>query len=1078
MGSRVTRQDGESSRRAPEEWRMKPALEQVGRLPRLLLLTLAVGCSAGSPGAPPPAGGDPLTRLGLLLSANHLIAPEGGSATLSIRLSQPPTQVRSVVARLTTGDSSLSVDGPTEFSFGIDDWNREQTLTLLASEDDDADDGFGSLDVELIGAASQTVMITVADNEVPAVAGVRITVKDASRVGAASFPVTAVLPLAYGAFQDASSFRIADSSGRHVPAQFVVLNRWWARDNSIRHVVAHFEATVAPNGQTYAFFRTTGGDTAAPARGVTVTDSSTQMVVDTGALRFVLKKTGFNLFDEVSVDLNDNGSYESSERIIAPGSSEGPVFTGRLAGDVQRARDRTNLDFVIEEAGPMRAVVRVSSRGSFHGVTDHRHGFAMRLHAYAGKPWVKVDYQLQNSAKNVRYSWPLYFEDVSLLLKPALSGAAVRLSLAPGERVEEALAGDGRYLFQSSLTEGSVRRSSGDSLIRSATVAPAKGAPAWADVSDGSRGMAVIIRNFAEMWPNGIEVAPDSSVAVRLWPKWSAQWHEKQLSPTGLYWLEDMQHVYKEVLFYFHGPGIAASALDDLASNFTWHPVPTLQVAEYRRTAVTLDLDGILPNDAKLPWIDQKQDYWLGYPQKYPWSRTFDSDPALDTYAYGWANCEGDTGRKSAGTGGGWPTTNGEFFGSEGVDRWYAGERMALGDLNVRPIWMEGYVHDADQAFLELTDDPYNGWSWRAYEGDQSASFLAAPYLAGTGFGGWTAKGNTHAWFYHVEEHYLASANPWIKDFYKFLGEFRKRELFQLEWNGVNTNTRAEAHMQAGAMQAFRVTGDPQLWDAVQFQVASLAQGRINKRVGGMNETDASGEMGFFARSMINVLVESRGADHQTFAEAWNVLWGIADWNLNISNYSYFINAFAGPGSSSATGHLMADPMAWWYLQTGRGAWRDQLAAYATTGINGGESSPFSTLDRWSGDWTGRVTEGVLRAPKPSETPPARINDLSLAMAGGSVRLSWTAPARARRYHVVWDTIQLSVDFSQATDRRNLWAARPVGTGLVAAPGTRQTLDFAPTGVASGQTVWVAILSFDAENNMSDASNLATFTLP
>ncbi|MGQ0614087.1 MAG: hypothetical protein ACT4PV_10155, partial [Planctomycetaceae bacterium] len=147
-------------------------------------------------------------------------------------------------------------------------------------------------------------------------------------------------------------------------------------------------------------------------------------------------------------------------------------------------------------------------------------------------------------------------------------------------------------------------------------------------------------------------------------------------------------------------------------------------------------------------------------------------------------------------------------------------------------------------------------------------------------------------------------------------------------------------------------------------------------------------------------------------------------------------------------------------------------------GINGGEMSPFSSLDRWSGDWTGRVTEGVLRAPKPSETPPAAVNDLTLGMAGANVRLRWTAPAGAKRYHVVWDTMQLSPVFTQATDRRNLWAARPVGTGLVAAPGASQSLDFAPTGVAGGQTVWVAILSFDAENDMSDPSNIAVLTLP
>ncbi|MGQ0613241.1 MAG: hypothetical protein ACT4PV_05830, partial [Planctomycetaceae bacterium] len=294
---------------------MKSAAVRLRALSSIAMLVLVAGCSSGASGPPPPPGGGPGAGLGLVVSANHVVAPEGGSVTLSFRLSGPPSAERDVLARLTTSDPTLTVVGPTVFLFTLGDWDREQALTLVASEDDDAEDGFGVVEVELVGDASQTVMVSVADNEVPAVEGLRITVKDASLAGAAGFPVSAVIPLAPGAFQDTSSFRIADSSGRHVPAQFQVLNRWWVRDNSIRHVVAHFEATVAPDGKSYLFFRTTGGETAEPPRGVTLADSSTQLVVDTGAVRFVLKKTGFNLFDEVSVDLNDNGSYEASERI-------------------------------------------------------------------------------------------------------------------------------------------------------------------------------------------------------------------------------------------------------------------------------------------------------------------------------------------------------------------------------------------------------------------------------------------------------------------------------------------------------------------------------------------------------------------------------------------------------------------------------------------------------------------------------------------------------------------------------------------------------------------------------------------
>src|SRR5690242_2987031 len=79
-----------------------------------------------------------------------------------------------------------------------------------------------------------------------AVIDVPLTVKDTSGFGANSFPTSVVVPVPYGQFQDTSTFRITDSSLNTVPCQFEVLTRWYAKDNSIREVLAHFASTVSP----------------------------------------------------------------------------------------------------------------------------------------------------------------------------------------------------------------------------------------------------------------------------------------------------------------------------------------------------------------------------------------------------------------------------------------------------------------------------------------------------------------------------------------------------------------------------------------------------------------------------------------------------------------------------------------------------------------------------------------------------------------------------------------------------------------------------------------------------------------
>lgn len=48
----------------------------------------------------------------------------------------------------------------------------------------------------------------------------------------------------------------------------------------------------------------------------------------------------------------------------------------------------------------MRVIIRAEAPTVYNSTTDHKHGFAVRIYTYAGKSFVKVDYQLQNSAKN------------------------------------------------------------------------------------------------------------------------------------------------------------------------------------------------------------------------------------------------------------------------------------------------------------------------------------------------------------------------------------------------------------------------------------------------------------------------------------------------------------------------------------------------------------------------------------------------------------------------------------------------------------------------------------------------------
>ena len=1023
--------------------------------------------------------------LSVVVEVANLVIVEGATGEAPVRLSEAPGSDATVEIAFTANDGSILLESSDTLVFTPQDWNTAQNVRFTAVQDDDADDGVAIVRVRLQGANSVSFPVSASDDDEPANNGVKLTVKESSGFGVTDHPVLAVIPLEYGKFQTTDSFRIRDGADNPVPAQFDVLNRWAAKDNSIRHVVAKFQASVVPNGKKVFFFKTEGGQDAAPAHPVQVTETGNTITVDTGTLRFSILKNGHNLFNEVHYDQNGDGIYAASERIVAPGS-EGPVFTGRLAGDVQRARDRTNISVVIEEAGPMRAMIRIESLGRFTSKEDHDHGFAIRMIAYAGQSFVKVDYQLQNSAKNVRFSWPLYFEDVSLNVKPLFSQPGVRLGLRDGQTWAGA---KGHYLFQSSLIDSSVHTASGTLLANAVVARKGESSYAWADVTENNLGMAVMVRNMAQMWPNGVEVEGDGNVAVRLWPKWSAQFYNREISSTGLYWIEDMQHVLKETLFYFHGPEAGDAELDAVAKNFQYHPIANVPLDEYRRAQATFDHGSVVPPAALIHLYDNDD-----YSQPYYKDGIGQLDENDSLYAFAWMNHGGDTRRKRANNTGSVPRSGNVYFLTGFHEDYFESMNQAYGDLNTRPISMAGYDHDVDFERLELTERPYGSSSWRA-NAAPGLFYMIEEHLPGTGGAGWTPRDNDHGWFYHVEDYYYASADPWVKDWFQWMGEFRKRTLFRKinaeeggdpfdywEWGW---GTRAEAHMLANAVACFRVTGDPQLLEGLRNRIQWLARCEeeegpdskargIHRRWGCYKPaSEACFQIGYNARALASVIKEVRGHDHVTEDQALLLLWGFMGWNRHISLYSYHTSVEQGPLGSSGTAMSFCDPQAMFYLWTGKSEERELMFQY----INGelGHDPYSGPWDKWDGGWEGRTPAAIV-VPKPNETAAATIGNLTSSIVGGRVRLEWTTPANADRFMIVYSKFPISSTYTQDLNKRNVWGCYAVDQNLQATPGQRQSLDLA--GIPTGQKLYFAVLTFTSDDNMSEASNITSIDVP
>jgi len=780
-----------------------------------------------------------------------------------------------------------------------------------------------------------------------------------------------------------------------------------------------------------------------PKTPLNVSQDDEAITVVTGPLRFTVNKKKFNILDRVWFDEDGDKQFAADEEIISSSEKNGGVYRDRFGVQHDTARDDVTVE--VEEANPLRVVIRAEAVTRYRDEKHHTHGWAVRIYAFANKPFVKIDYQLQNSSKDFMWTGPMYFESMDLDFRLKLrKNPKVTVGLGKGDSALMRNAGQGLYLAQERHDRFNVY----DEATRKSLVS-GKIPDGFIDVSDGRRGVMAAVRYFWEMWPNGLRIDEHNKLSIQLFPGFSAmlykgegaRWQragypfKNELSPTGLYWLDDMRHVYKEALLYFHGADTDEKELITLARTFDEHPVATLPTGWYARTRATLHYDGYIPYDKRITDKDLR---------KPTYARGNYNIRNCGAYIFNWNNFHIARIKRRWMTNahGGWPLSASALVATENPsDYWYA-ERLAIGELNGMAQWMAQYKHDRDFAKLKLDQAPYiQDWPhlWRHFPGFVHRTRwkwyypkLRTKYLPGTGLTA-GAKDDQHGWFYHVEEAYYFTANPWIKDWYKFVAEFRRTTLDITDRFPSLGISRGVGHPLSHALQAYHVTGDTSIIKRLRERLVKTERRAMNPYLGRYHGVGASG---YYMQMLITYMRDVERSNRQAWAEAFAVASALVEANVAVGNFAYSVRS----NKSSGTAQEFADCQAWYYWNTGKKHVFDHLKQYITTGINGGQRPIYCSFDKWRGAWTGRMGQYVMTHPKPDTTPPPPVSDLKGVQDGMAVKLTWTAPPDAHRYLIVWSDKAISESYTPRNNNTaNWWACDIAAPDLKAAPGKKQT---------------------------------------
>lgn len=632
------------------------------------------------------------------------------------------------------------------------------------------------------------------DRHVPA-AITTLLIENTQPFDRVSEPVTSGVPLP--ASLDLTSpnrLQILDASGRSVPAQFRVLGRWGGGTTDatrpIRWLEVHFAADV-PAGTTAAYTLDDAGTGPISDR-ISTTVSSDRVTISTGPARFEIDRNRFDLFRTVWLDVNGDGSFVDTERIITPTATAG-AFVGY--GGVEFLGNRqTPRSVILEESGPLRAIVRAEG---FHFAGESQLlRFVTRMTFNAGQSHVDVHHTIIEGRQSGSGNGGL--EDQ---VSTTIDRAGLRLNLNLGGPATARLRGDQEQVHVGRLSAGKTamisqdrvtdwgapmayRGSIGDTTVEIGQ----RAARAWIGVGDDRWGVAIGTRDFYRKNPQRLTVGGDASVLVEF--------------PSEPYPIRQSMGLGENVIIAFHVGEATTAVTERIVEGFGKHRLfATTPGAWARESGALGDVPALLPAR------------WAGADEFLQASAAASIDHATSGAAFGlmhYLDMPIDRFGRS-------PNPDDTAWGNS---YWDPAASLAA-----------QFARTGDGRLLELLLFPMarHFYTTDMYDPDDANSFT-------NGIGG--ARGIAHRGAWTGEYHYMES----LWDYYSMTGDRRALErgraaaftyAFHPQWavtadqGGFETTTRALGQKFNTMMEAWLATGDDSLKNALDAQVRQYLSRRF-----------------------------------------------------------------------------------------------------------------------------------------------------------------------------------------------------------------------------------------------------------
>ncbi|MBT4635873.1 MAG: hypothetical protein HOK52_07565 [Candidatus Marinimicrobia bacterium] len=690
-------------------------------------------------------------------------------------------------------------------------------------------------------------------------------------------PVFFGIPIPKGSLYSVDKVRVLNAHNEEIPSQITEVSSWEPLNQSIKWIWVFFFSDENNNYTVEYGENIVRKDYLGPKLRIenNMRNNGFSEII-TGPLKFRINKNGNGFLDEVSLAPNSNGF--SKQNIIATGPQYRGSFLDILdENGIDYSKSKIIKTELERGSGPLHMILRVDGEYYYSRPDNLSSPFTLRIHAYAGKSYLKVFHTITYTGKPDKHK-PLGGEDALISLGEDSNVKDIKiLSKDKGWKIpNDQISSTGLNLkynlenieksyFTSYLPgnwynneipkfiEGNLSGPvsikqlgpNQDQLNKNVSSTPEKRmdkffaklelpdkadkiserASGWIRISDKKRAISVGIRHFMKEYPKEITVSPNNMELTAY--NWSPNADPMHFARTDSH--PDRGQVgnfatgitkTSELIFYFEKLNSGKKS-NEIIQSFLYPNIPHAQADWYANSGV---FGNISSNNKIFPEFQRALDY------KYKWMRfNRDWEPWYGMFNYG------DV--KTYSYGNDWILWNNNEPGQDYI-RWL--QFMRTGNKEIYLAAESGSRHsmDVDNIHwpnnLDYIGDSNPSQDWWDYTKNQSST----PYL---GMGAvesrqhWGTLYSAHVWTAGWLAHYYLSGYHRGLDIAKLTADTYLKRIW-----GEHGLTGRRLYLSIwNIAEVYDATKNYEYWEELQFRVDKLL--KLQREQGGNFLSDRYG---------------------------------------------------------------------------------------------------------------------------------------------------------------------------------------------------------------------------------------------